>query len=452
MQEVEDTLESDVVSLGSLPAIKESAEIADRAFRQFRAMQTERHLDAAAFAESKTTLRHRLNELGKKLDAFLADDYGIRRNQTALRKWQRSHQPFHWFVEFYGIMERGGFDVVIGNPPYLEAREVPYRASFETGDGNAVHSMCVERSLQLGNTANMSMIVPLSLVSTQRMASLQQALEDGRNCWYSNFAWRPGKLFEGVNRALSVFVTTRSTGAGKTFSTAYLKWNSASREHLMPAVRYAETPRGRESFWVPKFGDDLEASILAKVQAVEDTVADLLFVRRPGKPIPKHNAVYYRTTGGLYWKVFTDFSPRFSVQDVGAKSSRETRFLLAKKAHVKPVLATLSSSLFWWWYTVASNLRDLNPVDWQQFPIPQAAVDDRQMALLGTNYLRDLKRYSETLVRQQRQTGRTETQSFKVSKSKPIIDEIDTALAPYYRFTAEELDFIINYDIKYRLG
>ena len=74
------------------------------------------------------------------------------------------------------------------------------------------------------------------------------------------------------------------------------------------------------------------------------------------------------------------------------------------------------------------------------------------MALLGTNYLRDLKRHSETLVRQQRQTGRTETQSFKVSKSKPIIDEIDTALAPYYRFTAEELDFIINYDIKYRLG
>ena len=444
MQEVQDTLGSDVVSLGSLPAIEKSAEEADDAFRQFRAMQTERHLDAAAFAESKTTLRHRLDELRKKLDAFLADDYGIRRNQTALRKWQRSHQPFHWLVEFYGIMARGGFDVVIGNPPYLEAREVPYSASFENGDGDAVHSMCVKRSLALGPAANMSMILPLSLVSTQRMASLQQALEDGRTCWYSNFAWRPGKLFDGVNRA--------STAPRKTFSTAYLKWSSASREHLMPAVRYAETPRKRESFWVPKVGNDLEASILAKVEAVEGTVADLLFVRRRGKPVPKHNAVYYRTTGGLYWKVFTDFSPRFSVQGVRGRSTRETTFLLAKKVHVKPVVAALSSSLFWWWYTVASNLRDLNPVDWQQFPIPRAAVDDRQMALLGTKYVQDLKRHSETLVRQQRQTGRTETQSFKVSKSKPIIDEIDTALAPYYGFTAEELDFIINYDIKYRLG
>jgi hypothetical protein len=36
--------------------------------------------------------------------------------------------------------------------------------------------------------------------------------------------------------------------------------------------------------------------------------------------------------------------------------------------------------------------------------------------------------------------------------SKPIIDQIDTVLAQHYGFTEEELDFIINYDIKYRMG
>ncbi len=36
--------------------------------------------------------------------------------------------------------------------------------------------------------------------------------------------------------------------------------------------------------------------------------------------------------------------------------------------------------------------------------------------------------------------------------SKPIIDEIDRVLARHYGFTDEELDFIINYDIKYRMG
>ena len=38
------------------------------------------------------------------------------------------------------------------------------------------------------------------------------------------------------------------------------------------------------------------------------------------------------------------------------------------------------------------------------------------------------------------------------SNSKPIIDEIDKVLAEHYGFTDEELDFIINYDIKYRMG
>ncbi len=43
-------------------------------------------------------------------------------------------------------------------------------------------------------------------------------------------------------------------------------------------------------------------------------------------------------------------------------------------------------------------------------------------------------------------------QEFRPSLSKHIIDEIDRVLAAHYEFTDEELDFIINYDIKYRMG
>ena len=39
---------------------------------------------------------------------------------TSYETWSVNHQPFHWFVEFYGIMSKGGFDVVIGNPPYVD--------------------------------------------------------------------------------------------------------------------------------------------------------------------------------------------------------------------------------------------------------------------------------------------------------------------------------------------
>lgn len=66
--------------------------------------------------------------------------------------------------------------------------------------------------------------------------------------------------------------------------------------------------------------------------------------------------------------------------------------------------------------------------------------------------LTSLERNSETHVRNQKTTGRTEIQLFRVKPVKPIIDEIDTVLARHYGFTDEELDFIINYDIKYRMG
>jgi hypothetical protein len=48
--------------------------------------------------------------------------------------------------------------------------------------------------------------------------------------------------------------------------------------------------------------------------------------------------------------------------------------------------------------------------------------------------------------------GQIRYQEFYLSQSKPIIDEIDKVLANHYEFTEEERDFIINYDIKFRLG
>jgi len=43
-------------------------------------------------------------------------------------------------------------------------------------------------------------------------------------------------------------------------------------------------------------------------------------------------------------------------------------------------------------------------------------------------------------------------QKFRPRKSKIIVNSIDTVLAEHYGCTEEELDFIINYDIKYRMG
>ncbi|MFZ5922442.1 MAG: hypothetical protein ACOYY3_15450, partial [Chloroflexota bacterium] len=49
-------------------------------------------------------------------------------------------------------------------------------------------------------------------------------------------------------------------------------------------------------------------------------------------------------------------------------------------------------------------------------------------------------------------TGRVIYDEYYPRLSKPIIDEIDRALARHYGLSDVELDFIINYDVKYRMG
>ncbi len=146
------------------------------------------------------------------------------------------------------------------------------------------------------------------------------------------------------------------------------------------------------------------------------------------------------------------YKVEFRINGKEGHSTRETWFALINGKMVKPAVAILSSDVFWWWYTITTNCRDLNPYDIQNFPIPETVFSDPCLADLGEKYLNDIQQNSMMLVRNQKQTGHTETQSFKIQKSKPIIDEIDRVLAQHYEFTDEELDFIINYDIKYRMG
>ena len=49
-------------------------------------------------------------------------------------------------------------------------------------------------------------------------------------------------------------------------------------------------------------------------------------------------------------------------------------------------------------------------------------------------------------------TGQVEYDEYYPKLSIPVIDEINKVLAQHYGFTEEELDFIINYNIKYHMG
>ena len=78
-----------------------------------------------------------------------------------------------------------------------------------------------------------------------------------------------------------------------------------------------------------------------------------------------------------------------------------------------------------------------------------------ELSVLGKTLQEDYQANSHIRERAYSKKGREFTmqkQHFYIKYSKPIIDQIDKQMGIMYNFTEEELDFIINYDIKYRMG
>ena len=187
--------------------IVEDAEVVERAFQRFHQMQTTLDMDVAEFAGSKKALRDRLRGLNTRLDEYLADWYGIRvKDKKAFEQWKKSHQPFHWFAEFYGIMSHGGFDVIIGNPPWIEYAKVRKGYTvrdYQTESCGNLHALCTECGLRIRSPLGfMSFIVQLPMVSSSRMSSVRRTLREASGQLYAiPFGDRPGKLFDGLEHS-----------------------------------------------------------------------------------------------------------------------------------------------------------------------------------------------------------------------------------------------------------
>ena len=433
-----------------LRRIEEDAHIADRQFQLFHEMQTEYGMDAADFADAKLELRQRLDSLRAELDRYLAKEYAIgESDEEAYAQWRTSHQPFHWFVEFYGIMHNGGFDVIVGNPPYVEYTSVKRTYSVlhsEMTTGRNLHSMVTDRCLSLSHRNSfLSLIVPIALPSTDRMMAIRKSLTSNAEIWVSNYAIRPSKLFSGAEQRLSLFVASRRS-KGKTFTTRYMKWNSKERDFLFQCLQYHLGPwRALTRDVWPKFESATAEEIFHKMARQGVSIAEYL-----GRNTD--STLYYKNTGIGYFIVVTRQAPVCYINGKPTSSSRETTLNLKNKELLPVVHCLLNSSLFFLGYQQLSNCRDFNSSDIHKFRLPTSLMNEYDLQDLSERLQQSLEVNSWFQTRYQRQTGEVRIQSFTPSLSKPIIDEIDSVLAKHYGFTNEELDFIINYDIKYRMG
>jgi len=148
-----------------------------------------------------------------------------------------------------------------------------------------------------------------------------------------------------------------------------------------------------------------------------------------------------------------DFEPYFSSATRDRSEDHLRDLVFRNREEGEAIGALLNSTTFYFWFIAQGNCRDLANPDVLGFPI---GVFDKglssELASINASLMSDLRSKARRRVYVYRTSGRVEYDEFYPRYSKPIIDEIDRVLAKHYGFTDEELDFIINYDIKYRIG
>jgi hypothetical protein len=418
--------------------INEKAQDVDRLFTLFRQQQTE--LGGEVTINDKQELRKRLKALEDELNRYLAGEYRIDPDKKpSYEKWLVSHKPFHWFIEFYGIVhKRGGFNAIIGNPPYVELSDVVNDYSIRglelVKTGN-LFSICTERFVDLlDKNMRVGIIVPISSVSTPRMLPLMKLLKRELSLLHiSNFAVRPGKLFVGTDMNLSILIGKKgiSEDNKKIYSTSYNRWEILFRSFLFDTLAFSETNLDEKNYSIPKLGSKIDSKLLLKLSRFA--------------PLARHRSmasdserVYYHS-GGRYFR-----------KCIRKQLSNEYKELRVKKEWAEILICLLSSSLYYWFWIAISDCYHVTKRDIDTLPVPESLKEDTEIENLADTLLKDLWENAQKRIRN-RADGSTQTEvNFNVAKSKHIIDVIDRLMARHYGFTENEEDFLINYDIKYR--
>lgn len=439
----------------TLKRIEESAKLADKAFHRFRELQTEDGIYAERNSDAKIELQSQLIKLRTELNRYQVRDYGIDiKNSPAYDKWLTKHLPFHWLTEFYSIMKGGGFDVIIGNPPYVEYSKVTKEYTirgYETESCGNTYAFFTERSnALLREGGRFGMIVQLPIVCTDRMKPLQKVcISNSKAVWFANFDDRPARLFEGLEHIRAcIFTFEKSTPAKcRIYTTAYNRWYTETRNALFNLLSFEESSDFLMDGAIPKMGRPQSKVVRQRL----NTFSPL------GKELRNYSPheVYFHNAP-QYWIRAMDFVPYFWNERDGEQISSHVKLLyLTDKASTSIAASVLNSSLFYWWFILLSNCRDLVMREIERFPLGLEKMTDatkQRLIELNNEFMQDLKAHSQRKEADYKATGQVAYDEFFPKYSKSIIDEIDRILAKHYGFTEEELDFIINYDIKYRMG
>lgn len=366
--------------------------------------------------------------------------YNANNLQMNYEQWKIIAKPFDWNEEFAEIMNNGGFDCVIGNPPYVEEKKSLFMYyndySFKTAGAGNLYAYVIERSFQITSSKGVvGLIVPISLVATPRMSRVRKCIIDKtEKCWISSFADRPASLFAGVHQKLNIFIAMKgNVSKSKVYTSDYLHWTHKERNMLFNNLHFTENSYFDDYDVFLKVGNNIQKSIIKKMLIHKRNLSEYLNQKYG------NYSIHLNMRMTFWCKCFLE-----------GKSSNEYKTFYFEDSDTAYILnALFNSSFFFMLWEAVSDCWHITNKDFEfvKFDINSIHEKTRKdLVRLSKELEKDLEKNKEFI-------GSKQTDYvYQHKKSKFIIDEIDYLLAKCYGFTKEELSYILNYNLEYRMS
>jgi len=377
--------------------------------------------------KDKQVLKDKLKVLEDELNGYLAGEYGIdfsplergsrgvssfERNagvcdktklkkmnaggysKTPYEKWLKSHHPFHWFIEFYGILKKGGFDVIIGNPPYVDFKNLKdYVAKgYITIKTRNLYSLILERCQYIiSDNSRQGYIVPVSSIATEGYLELQDTLRN-RKIMFSSFDDRPSHLFDGLDKnTLSILLLANRVSQFHGHSTRLCRWSADERNNLFPLLKYNLTPKPELKGCWPKISSPIEESLWNKLFHTDKPLSTFY--------VEKSSFISYYSRKVNAFLQILNFVPEVRDGNGNLRPPSEFKELyFSSKAEADAVFCCFNSTFFRWFMDVVSDGSHVNrrEVDNFRFNPQKVTADFPEIGKLAARLSSDLRKNSES--------------------------------------------------------
>lgn len=365
--------------------------------------------DRARAAGLKRDIVRIQGELDETLNVSLGERYGAR-TKDKLGKWKDAHMPFHWWAAFYEQLDGGGFDVIVGNPPYISAAKVRKEYTvhdLETERSADIYAWVMERSAHLlAEGGRSGMIVPLSLTFSSRFGALRDVLaRDYAVNWFSSFGRIPSALFAYDVRVRNTIHVGRRPMAGERQRRQYTgrlhRWFEQERPYLFETLAFTPFQRQHWGGLVPKVHTpQLIKFIERQATAREPTIET--YLRRGGR-----HQLHFKKSAYNWLNFCEELPPCYDANGVAIAHTKFGTVSFAEEEDRDLAFLLLNGKWeFAYWYLIGDDF-DVTQGSFEGLPAPFSKLGDDDRARL-LDLAGDLKE------------GMEEATSFKLNAGKRV--------------------------------